>query len=322
VGDGGDPTLLATGLANPATLSVFGTSLYWFEDVQKPGTAGVIKRMATTGGAVSTVYTAPVSDGGSPSPLVSDLASDGTSLFFAVNSAPDGGFGPSVMKSALDGTSASMLAPGVTAYGAGNTAQNQMFFSGGNLYASIGFGAAVYQIDATSGTVTQLAAPDGFLVLLGADTNGLLFQTGNGASTGTDFYEAPLDLGSTTHALHLASGHQGVGMARSGANVVLASTAAAPLATSIDVFPSATPDAGVFADSAGFEAQALVGDGNGVYTGQSMPGHAAYPLGVYTVSSTGALTMKHATSSGVLFMALDATNVYWIDGAGVHALAR
>jgi hypothetical protein len=326
--DGGDPTLLATGLTFPqSVLNVYGGWAYWYENAngQTATSPARLRAIPVTGGCGEPVTIDSVSADAGVTPLPTSIAYDGTDVYWTHGTSASGGPGFSVVKAAPGSTSMTPVATSSTQY-VGNAFVDDMVFAGGNLYLQ-GNGSGFLQIAPSSGTITPLAPPAGIdtTTLWTTDGNHLFFEDylNSGAST---FYAAPLSFTSATALVTTPTTNFSAGMAVSNGNayVISYSQSNNPQTSQLNVAPTAGPDAGSEGVAAlqNFNAQAIVGDASGVFLANAQGGNSTYPMGIYSVSTMGMLTMVHSISGGFGGLALDATNVYWIDGAGLHKFAR
>jgi hypothetical protein len=325
--DGGDPTLIATGLTfPPSVLDVYGGWAYWYENANGQTTSAEarLRAIPVTGGCGDPITIDSVAADASVVPLPTNIAYDGTDVYWTRNGDGKGGAGYSVVKAAPGSTTPTLVVGVTNQYVAGGFV-NDMVFAGGNLLLKPN-ADVIFQTPPSGGTVTTLMPPSGvdITTLWATDGTQLYFEDflNSGAST---FFASPLSFASATALATTPTTNFSSGMAVSGGNayIITYSQSNSPQTTQLNVVPVAGADGGggTVVTLQNFFAEAIVADGTGVYLANVQGGNSTYPMGIYAVSAAGALTMVHATG-GVDALALDATNVYWIDGAGLHKAAR
>jgi hypothetical protein len=327
--DGGDPTLLATGLIfPPSVLNVYGGWAYWYENANGQTTSqeARLRAIPVSGGCGEPVTIDSISADASASPLPTNIAYDGTDVYWTRNGNGSGGQGLTVVKAALGSSTATSVATSSSQYLGANTFNDDMLFTGGSLYLMPN-GDGVLKVATSGGAITPETPPTGVntTALWAIDGTDLYFEQydSSGAST---FYAAPLSLASATALATTPTTNFSAGMAVSNGNayIITYSQTGNPQTSQLNIVPVAGADGGggLVVPFQNFNAQAIVADGNGVYLADVQGGNSTYPAGIYSVSASGALTLVHTIGGGFSGLAIDATNVYWIDGAGLHELAR
>jgi len=326
-------SVLATGLAQPLSLTVVGDKLFWIE---QHDSGGRIRSVGVAGGTPISIT--------SFTDLDVNLASDGTSLYFT--RLPDRqAVLPiwAIMKCDLDGTNVTTITQGTLTPSENFGNGNGLFIVNGTLYlAAAPVGEAISGLTSVTqaGVVTALpaVAPGGISYLSWADETGLYFWDNGGDGGAPAFARSPL-AGTAVGVWAVNAGFEDGSYAFVNGDVYVAlnNNADAP-ETPITTITKITAGAG-----AGVDATLLVSlsnwtgtsisiaaDTNGMFItrGGNLGVGAALP-GIYSVSmTTGATTLVQvdpsATAEGLV---LDAKNVYWFeqaftDRAILHATAR
>ena len=285
------------------SLTSVGGKLYWIN-----GTT--IQSVATTGGTPTTVVT----DTG----LESDLTSDGTSLYFVVQTTSDAGIpGWEIDSTDMTGANRKTVVSGVELITHGST--SEIFIVAGNLYF-LDFSVGVDSVPVAGGTATPVVTAGSVSGLLWADASGLYMQTASGSIVYT-----PLTGGSTTSTIGTPPGYVPDLAGTVWANGTTAYYVANPSSstTTLDLYKSTPPAAGTMVTSWAMERQASIfGDSAGMYLIVSNGGGTQ---GVYKVDpASGAQTLLYKNALyGAEFgvQALDATNVYFATvSASVYTL--
>jgi hypothetical protein len=322
-----DPSVLASSLNNPIGLLRVGEKLFWVENYGYQSTTSVIRSIPASGGTPTTVL--------SESPLLGDLASDGSSLFFAI-AALGGGDAVEIHACGLDGSAERTVTAGITGYQA-----SSLFFTAGKVYfvgndpSGLGYPTVLWA-PASGGAVPAALYPSmtaGAIVtatqLTHADSSGVYFTYMAVSTTGAASYDvgvSPLSGGAPTPIASLPEAQLGMtawlndfggrSMALAGGQLYyLASRAASRSLPAENLLLKSSAEGGMapvqVADLGG-NSNYLAADLNGIYYDQ---GDARQPAGagIYQLSASGVSTL-FIGDSDIREIVLDANNVYWFDG--------
>ena len=319
-----DDSIIATTLSNPTALTVVGQTLFWIErDLSGNGLG--IKSVGLGGGTPASVVTSPGLDG--------NLASDGTSLYFTGPIEEASAFS-TVLKCDLDGSGLTTLTQGQ--FSTGPTSVNQLFLVGGTLYFQSTIAGTPGPTTILSGAPTPvpIPAPGAMTALYWADPSGLYFGMQDHETHLLDYETAPL-AGNTNNDLFNTPDAtvSPAGLAVVNGEVYIATwTGGTSRSSTVLKLTAATPaDGGAvtpLASLPNWTTSSIAADANGMYLSQVLYSNAP---GVYAMSmTTGATTLvKEDPSASAYGIALDATNVYWLEQtsrdtgqATLHAKAR
>ncbi|MGO9834599.1 MAG: DUF5050 domain-containing protein [Polyangiaceae bacterium] len=161
--NGGTATTLASGQSNPYGIALDSASVYWTTSLGENDGNGVALKEALSGGAISTLASAPPNDSTS-NLLAGSIAVDRTSVYWT-----GGTDGQSIMKVPLDGGPATTLASGQqNPFGIALDAMSVYWTTMGSSGRGMGSGfpgvmlpsndGAVVKVPLNGGTATTLAA--------------------------------------------------------------------------------------------------------------------------------------------------------------------
>jgi hypothetical protein len=309
----------------PALLNVYGGWLYWYENSNGQTTGDMrLRAMPTSSCGVGTPVTIDaVSQDAGMSQFPTNIAYDGTDVYWTRNEDSSGGTGLSVVKAAPGSASTTLVATSSTQYLANNDYTNGMIFAGGDLYLHPN-STFLLKIT-TSGTFTVVQPPTGIDIATPWATDGtnVFFETDSNTDS-PSFYAAPLSLASATLLASAPSANYSGGMAVSNGTAFMLSysSTGSPQTSQLNIASIADGGGGTAVPYTGVAGAWIVADANGVFLGNANSGDATYPDGIYSVSATGTLTFVHSMAGTTYGMALDASNVYWLDIQGLHRVAR
>ena len=217
--------LIAGGLTfPPSVLGVFGGWAYWFENAngQTASQPARLRAIQVSGGCGGPVTIDSVASDAGAIPFPTNLAYDGTDVYWTHGESGSGGQGLSIVKAPLGSATQTAVATSSSEY-LSNAFTNGLLYTSGNLYLNAN-GTGLLKVPTSGGTLTPVQPPSGVFVsqIWTTDGTNLFFEQDSNSGAPT-FYVAPLSLASAPLLATAPSANTSGGLAVSNGNAYMLS---------------------------------------------------------------------------------------------------